>query len=93
MVPSVPLLSCESPLSVKGNSDRKEKIYIYLMHHYLKKLHVEAILGFGNHFYDKFFLQYFEGCPRASSFHLNNLGNEVSNELQPPCSLRNCKLD
>ena len=27
------------------------------------------------------FLQYFKGCPRVSSFHLNNLDNEVGNEL------------
>ena len=34
-----------------------------------------------NHFYHECFLQYFEGCPRVSSFHLNNLDNEVGNEL------------
>ena len=27
------------------------------------------------------FLQYFEGCPRVSSFHLNNLDHEVGNKL------------
>ena len=30
-----------------------------------------------NHFYHKCFLQYFEGCPRVSSFHLNNLYSKV----------------
>ena len=51
------------------------------MHHYLKKREIEAVLRFGNHFYHECFLQYFEGCPRVSSFHLNNLDNEVDNEL------------
>ena len=32
-------------------------------------------------FYHGCFLQYFEGSPRVSSFHLNNLENEVGNEL------------
>ena len=27
------------------------------------------------------FLQYFEGCPRVYSFHINNLDNEIGNEL------------
>ena len=31
-------------------------------------------------FYNECFLQYFEGCPSAPSFHLNNLDNEVGNE-------------
>ena len=51
------------------------------MHHYLEKRQIEAVLRFGNHFYHGYFLQYFEGCPRVSSFHLNNLDNEVGNEL------------
>ena len=63
------------------------------MHQYLKKRKIEAILKFGNHFYHDFFRQYFGGCPRVSSFHLNNLGNEVGNELQSRCQPHNCKLD
>ena len=51
------------------------------MHHYLKKHQIEAVLRFGNHFYHGCFLQYFECCPRVSSFHLNKLDNEVGNEL------------
>ena len=54
---------------------------MYLMLHFLKKRQIEAILRSGNHFYYECFLQYFEGCPRVSSFHLNNLDNEVGNEL------------
>ena len=42
---------------------------------------LEAVLRFGNHFYHGCLLQYFEGCPRVSTFHLNNLDNEVVNEL------------
>ena len=53
------------------------------MHHYLKKRQIEAILRFGDHFYHECFLQYFEGCPRESSFHLNDLVNKVGND----CSL------
>ena len=47
----------------------------------LKKHQIEVILTFGNNFYHEYFLQYFEGCPRVSSFHLNNLDNKISNEL------------
>ena len=50
------------------------------MHHCLKKRLIEAIPRSGNYFYHECFLQYFEGCPRMSSFHLNNLKNEVGNE-------------
>ena len=50
-----------------------------LMHYYLKKRQIEAILRFGNHFYHKCFLQYLEGCPRVSFFHLNNLYSKVGN--------------
>ena len=53
---------------------------MYLMYHYLKKRQTQAILRFGNHFYREYFVQYFEGCPRVSSFHLNSLGNEAVNE-------------
>ena len=35
---------------------------------------------FWNHFYDKCFLQYFEGFPRVSSFHPNNLDKEACYE-------------
>ena len=55
------------------------------MHHYLKKRQLETTLRFGNHFYHECFLQYFEGYPRVSPFHLNNLDNEVGNELQSQC--------
>ena len=57
------------------------KIYVFeaLL---LEKHHIEAIPRFRNHFYHKLFLQYFEGCPRVFSFHLNNLDNEEGNELQ-----------
>ena len=41
---------------------------MYFMHHYLKKRQIEAVL-FSN--------SYFEGCPRVSSFYLNNLNYEV----------------
>ena len=63
------------------------------MHHDLKKSQIEAVLRFGNHFYHGCFLQYFEGCPRVSSFNLNNLDNEVGNELYSRCHPHNCKLD
>ena len=56
---------------------------MYLAHH-LKKRQTEVILKANhtitieaNHFYYECFLQYFEGCPRVSSFHLSNLDNEV----------------
>ena len=52
-----------------------------LLHHYLKKCQKEVVLRSGNHFYHGRFLQYFEGCPGASSFHLNNLNNEVHNKM------------
>ena len=52
-----------------------------LLHHYLKKCQKEVVLRSGNHFYHERFLQYFEGCPGASSFHLNNLNNEVRNKM------------
>ena len=49
------------------------------MHHGLNS--VETILRFRNHFYHELTcLQYFEGCPRMSSFHLINLDHEVGNE-------------
>ena len=54
---------------------------MYLMHHYLKKRQIESIVRFDNHSYHECFLQYFEGYPRESSFHLNNLDNEVGNKL------------
>ena len=54
---------------------------IHIMHHNLKKPHTEAVLKSGNHFYHGCFLQYFEGCPRVSSFHLNDMGNEIGNKL------------
>ena len=53
---------------------------MYLMYHYLTKCLIEAILRSGNHFYNECFLQYFEVCLRLSSFHLNNLNNEVRND-------------
>ena len=52
---------------------------MYLMYHYLKKRQIEDISRFGNLFYHECFLQYFEGCTRVLSFHLNNLDNEVMN--------------
>ena len=51
------------------------------MHHYLRKRQIEAVRRSGNHFYYECFLQYFEGFPTVSSFHLNKLDNEVGNEL------------
>ena len=57
---------------------------MYLMHHSLKKRHVEAILRSRNHFYHDGFLQYFEGCPKLPSFfHLNNLDIEVVSMSSP----------
>ena len=50
------------------------------MYYYLTKCLIEAILRSGNHFYHECFLQYFEVCRRTSSFHLNNLNNEVCND-------------
>ena len=38
------------------------------------------ILRFGNHFSHECFLQNFEGCPRVSFFHLNNLDKKVGYE-------------
>ena len=35
---------------------------------------------FGNCFYYECFLQYFEGCSRVSSFHLNDFDNKVGNK-------------
>ena len=58
---------------------------MHLMHHYLKKRQIEAILRFKNHFYHECFLQYVEGCPRVFSFHLNHLDSEGSNGLQSRC--------
>ena len=52
-----------------------------LLHHYLKKCQNEVVLRSGNHFHHGRFLQYFAGCPGASSFHLNNLDNEVRNKM------------
>ena len=54
---------------------------MYLMHHYLTKRQREAILRFGNHVCHERSLEYFEDCPRVSSFHLNNFNNKVGNEL------------
>ena len=59
----------------------KETPIASLLHHYLKKCQKEVVLRSGNHFYHGRLLQYFEGCPRASSFHLNNLNNEVHNKM------------
>ena len=58
---------------------------MYLMRHYLKKRQIEAILRFGHHFFHGCFLQHFEGCLRVSSFHPNNLDNEVGNESSSRC--------
>ena len=63
------------------------------MHHYLKKREIEAILRLRKHFYHECFLQHFEGCPRVSSFDLNNLDNEAGNELQSRCHPHNWNLD
>ena len=64
------------------------------MHHYLKERQIEAVPRSGNHFISWMrFLQYFEGCRRVSSFYLNNMDTEVSNELQSRCHPHNCKLD
>ena len=41
---------------------------------------IEIILRFANHLHYECFLHYFEGCPRVSSFHLNNLDNNAGNE-------------
>ena len=57
-----------------------------------KILEFDAV-RFANHFYHECFPQYFEGCPRVSSFHLNNLDNEVGNEWYPRCHPHNYKLD
>ena len=66
---------------------------MYLMHHYMKKRQIEAILRYGNHFYHECFLQYFGGCPRVSSLHLNNLDNGVGNEFESRCHPHGRELD
>ena len=37
-------------------------------------------LKVGNHFYQEYFLQHFEGGSRVSFFHLNNWDNEGDSE-------------
>ena len=37
-------------------------------------------LKVGNHFYEEYFLQHFEGGSRVSFFHLNNWDNEGDSE-------------
>ena len=63
------------------------------MYHYLKKRQIEAVLRSGNHFNHGCFLQYFLGCPRVYSFHLNNLGNEVGNEFWICYVIKKCYLN
>ena len=65
---------------------------MYMMRHYLKKRQIEAIFRFRNHIYHECFLQYFEGCSRVFSFHLNNLDNKGGNELQSRFHSHNYKL-
>ena len=52
----------------------------FKIHVFDASLFEKMILRFENHFHHKCFLQYFEGCPRVFSFHLNNLDDEEGND-------------